>query len=276
VVLATQCALLKDEEMSRMNKTGIEYLTHTWNPIAMRCSPISEGCRSCWHIAMCKRHSANPKLSPDIRTARAGGPPILLVDKLDEPKRLRKPAVIGVQFMGDLFHEAVSDDDISAVFLRMATFYTHTFMVLTKRPKRMREWIINCGWEKSWPNIWLGVSVENQKRADERIPILLDTPAAVRFVSCEPILSEIDFSAYPPFKTKYRSAVEVGKVLSGEYGIHWVIVGAESGPGARPMNPDWARSILTQCKQAGVSFFMKQMSKKAPIPRGLMIREWPE
>ena len=116
------------------------------------------------------------------------------------------------------------------------------------------------------PNIWLGVTVENQQRADGRIPLLLQCPATVRYVSIEPMLGPVDLDAY------WGAPEGLGEPV----GLDWIIVGGETGPGARPMNPDWARDVRDQCKAAGVPFFFKQMAGKAPIPDDLMIREWPE
>lgn len=230
-----------------MNRTGIQYLDFSWNPLAMRCTPMSAGCANCWHLRMCKRHAANPKLSREMRDARAGGPPALLFDELEAPLKRKKPARIGVQFMGDLFHEDVSDTDVLAVMSTIQDCPQHTFLILTKRPKRMREffeWFYSYPWEQlddpPLMNLWLGVSVENQKAADERIPILLQTPAAVRWVSVEPMLEEIELHNYFPVT------------------IDWIIAGAESGPGARPCKLEWVRSLKNQCVEAGVPFFYKQ------------------
>lgn len=172
-------------------------------------------------------------------------------DRLDQPLRWKKPRRIFVVSMGDLFHEDVTDKQIDGIFERMTHpmmgMDHHTYLILTKRPER-----ILAGHQEhfaEWPNIWLGVTCENQQAADERIPILLQIPAAVRFVSCEPMLSEIDFSHLP------ESGAE----------LDWVICGGESGPGARPMHPDWARSIRDYCQAAGVPFFFKQWGNWAEI-----------
>ena len=139
-----------------------------------------------------------------------------------------------------------------------------------------------------WPNVWLGTSVEDQATADERIPHLLDLPATVRFVSAEPLLGPIKFYDRDPIRlahgidARLENRVYVNMLRGwgiGPYrkrGIDWVIVGGESGPKARPMNPDWARSIRDQCATAGVAFFMKQMAQRAGIPADLMVREFPK
>ena len=284
-----------------MNKTKIEYLTHTWNPIAMRCSKVSAGCDNCWHLRMCKRHAGNGKLSPDVRAAKGGGPPILLASELEAPLRQRKPARIGVQFMGDLFHEDVPFEFIDKVFAVMALCPQHTFQVLTKRSCRMRDYssgrptaldhrnaavfarlfelaeeynrvpdeaawreAYERGWSKlRWPppNVWLGTSVENQA-AVHRIEHLVRCPAAVRFLSLEPLLGEVDLSEHLE-EAGYESGGRQGWVTTGD-GINWVIVGGESGPGARPCKPDWVRSIRDQCKAAGVPFWFKGWGEWAP------------
>jgi protein gp37 len=179
--------------------------------------------------------------------------PLLHPDRLYQPLHWRKPRRIAVCLMGDLFHEEVPSDFCLRIWQTMHSWPCplHTFFILTKRPKWMRAFVKSY-W--SGGNIWLGVSVENQTTADERIPILLGTPAAHCWVSIEPMLGPVIL----------RSRLD------------WVICGGESGPGARPMDPDWARSVRDQCRDAGVPFFMKQMSKRAPIPDDLMVREFPE
>ena len=144
--------------------------------------------------------------------------------------------------MSDLFHDAVPDAFIAQVFDVMQRAERHTFQILTKRPERMARLCRDL--LPLLPNVWLGTSVEHQAAADERIPLLLDTPAAVRFLSCEPLLSDIDLSAY--------LCLEEARQLD------WVIVGGESGEHYRPMDLDWARSIREQCQTAGIAYFFKQ------------------
>jgi len=242
-----------------MNETDIEYLEMTWNPIAMRCIPISIGCAGCWHIAMANRLAGNLAFPKEVRAAYSGeGPPILVESRLGEPLRRKKPTTIGVQFMGDLFHKDLSFELIGDIWQTMFEASQHTYLVLTKRPTRMKEFV-----EEYWvdavdyhpddsilPNVWLGVTAENQKAADERIPILLETPATVRFVSCEPLLGPIDF----------------GELY---HGLSWCIIGAESGPNARGMNEDWVRSLILQCKSHAIPIFYKQQiinGKKISMP----------
>jgi protein gp37 len=258
-----------------MNKTGIEYMDLSWNPIAMRCTPASEGCANCWHLRMADRLAGNTKLPDDVRAAYAGdGPPVRIAERLEQPLKRKKSAVIGVQFMGDLFHEDVPDEFIRHVFQVMGKCEQHVFQVLTKRPERMRNWINEYvvdrdGNPDPFPHIWLGVTVEN---ADNlwRVPELLQTPAAVRFVSCEPLLGPIIV----------KPCLTENKPRRWYRGIDWVIAGGESGPGARPMHPDWARSLRDQCQAAGVAFFLKQAiidgrMVKLPELDGKQWREFP-
>lgn len=234
-----------------MQKTNIEYLTHTWNPIAMRCDPVSAGCANCWHLSMARRHAANPKLSDALRSGRAGGAPLLMVGELNAPLGLRKPAVIGVQFMGDLFHESVSLEILSRVMVAAANTMNarHTFVFLTKRPAVMAGFFegvsahVPPGTEHPPSNFWLGVSVEDQKTADERIPILLDIPAAVRFVNYEPALGPVDW--YPWVMDAGRS-------------IDWLIAGAETGPKKRPADLEWLTRAADCCRCGLVPFFFKR------------------
>ena len=176
-----------------MNRTGIQYLDYTYNPIAMRCTRVSEGCDNCWHLRMCKRHVGNEKLSDEMREARDGGPPAMMHDELTAPFRLRKASFIGVEFMGDLFHETIPESFFVMVWDVMVECPQHTFMLLTKRPERAKEMI-----PAEAENIWVGVSAENQRTADERIPVLLQIPAKVRFVSMEPLLGPVDITRWLP------------------------------------------------------------------------------
>lgn len=281
-----------------MAKTKIEWATHTWNPVT-GCSPVSEGCSNCYAKRMAKRLAGKagyPKDDPFKVT--------LHPDKLDEPFRWKKPRNVFVVSMGDLFHEDVPDDWILKVFDVIGSCPQHIFMILTKRPEQMKEFIEKlqvryyniCSpikaefrlketpfFSKYKPikNLWLGVTAENQKRADERIPILLQIPAAVRFVSVEPMLGPVDLSVYlEPGINKSMLNPEArcghhGNLLHGKPCIHcfpdrlnWVICGGESGPSARPMHPDWARSLRDQCQTAGVPFFLKQWGEFMPDDTG--------
>lgn len=237
-----------------MQRTKIEYLTHSWSPLAMRCTPVSEGCQNCWHIAMAKRLAGNHLIDRDAQRAYAGidGPSMNFVE-LEAPLHLRKPSRIGVQFMGDLFHENVLFSTIARIFRAMIEANNHIYLLLTKRLDRaldFDDWsenqLHNCIISPWQDHIWLGVSIENQARAGERIPVLLQTPASKRFVSVEPMLSQINISEYL-----------VDQDEGFRPGLDWVICGGETGPKARPMHPDWVRSIRDQCQAAGVPFFFK-------------------
>ena len=198
---------------------------------------------------------------------------------LTQPLKWRRPRMIFVCAHGDLFHEGVPDEWIDRVFAVMALSPQHTFQVLTKRAKRMREYmgdmmqpgsarVMKIGQATAqfvafvadqssvvWfplPNVWLGVSAEDQTRADERVPDLLATPAAVRFVSAEPLLGPIDFNEVIPNPIAWNFKY-------GFDGLNWIIAGGESGRDARPMHPDWARSIRDQCATAGVAFFLRAL-----------------
>lgn len=194
---------------------------------------------------------------------------------LMRPLKRKKPTTYFVNSMGDLFHEDAPDEWIDRAFTVMALSPQHTFQVLTKRPDRMREYLTRLDQEpvsetarrlaKAWPdncripieivfplpNVWLGVSCERQQEANERIPLLLQTPAAVRFISAEPLLGPIDLHEVIPDPLAWN-------LKHGFDGLDWVICGGESGPGSRPMHPAWARSLRDQCLAAGVPFFFKQ------------------
>jgi len=230
--------MTKIEWTHREGTTGV-----TWNPIA-GCTKISEGCAHCYAERMATRLKGRfgyPEDEPFRVT--------LHPDRLSEPRKWRKPRTVFVCSMGDLFHEVVPGTFIHHIWIQMALCRDHTFLVLTKRPERMAELVPALNnYEHGTPNnVWLGVTAENQQRANERIPLLLQTPAAVRFVSIEPMLGPVDLRWY----------LGTGEMLSSHY-LDWVIVGGESGPGARPMHPDWARGVRDQCAAAGVPFFFKQ------------------
>lgn len=273
-----------------MQKTKIEYLTHTWNPIGMECTPVSAGCQNCWHIANVKRFGV---INPGLRKK-----------ELQAPLRLRKPARIGVQFMGDLFHESVSFEWIDRVFGLMLASDVHTFYVLTKRPDRMFEFFKkrpSLLWagilrgvykEKKWPfdNVWLGVTCENQEMANERIPILLQIPAAKRFVSLEPLLSKID--SYSLCR-KTNDTEKNSRSFQSESSHHqrnphaqkldislidWVIIGAETGPGHRECKPEWVESVIRHCGIAEIPVFTKNFyvsGEKVSGPELGWPREYP-
>lgn len=242
--------------------TTIEWTDVTWNPVS-GCRKVSPGCAHCYAETMARRQMGpwKGRAFEDVR---------LHPDRLDAPLRWRKPKRVFVNSMSDLFHEDVPDEFIDRVFATMALAKQHTFQVLTKRPKRMQAFCsgpMMSDWPGGLPNVWLGVSAEDQQRADERIPILLDTPAAVRFVSAEPLLGPIEFSAscVAPFS---------GFPDEVNGGLHWIIVGGESGPGARPCDVDWIRDIVRQCREAGVACFVKQLGAYPALIHGDAMATW--
>ncbi len=254
-------------------KSKIEWTEQTWNPV-VGCSIVSPGCSNCYAMKMAARTEAMGISRYDGTTRVVNGNAVWTgkISKAPshtwlQPIERKKPSVYFVNSMSDLFHPDVPDDWILDTFTVMAIAHWHKFQVLTKRADRMRDFLnrrdlldqiyLNWyGWSggarevQGWPlpNVWLGVSAERQQEADERIPLLLDTPAAIRFISAEPLLGPLDLSDY---------LVETARSNWDSY-LDWVIVGGESGPGARPMHPDWARSLRDQCAAAGVPFFFKQ------------------
>lgn len=229
--------------------------TRTWSPIRMRCTRVSAGCDNCWHLRMADRHAANPTLSKRMREARAGGAPYLDLETLEEPLHWRKPQHVFTMGMGDLFHDRLTHEDQDMVRQIIGIAKTHTFYVVTKRPESA---LALFEIHKAPDNLWLGVSCEDQQTADTRIPILLQIPVAHRFVSLEPLLSDI----------KLRREWIVRHSVAGHDGwqepptLEFVIAGAETGPHARPANPEWFRRIRDDCAAAGVPFWLKQVDAK--------------
>lgn len=248
-----------------MTKTKIEWTDATWNPIR-GCSRVSAGCKNCYAERIAARFSGVGMPYEGLsKNGRWTGEVRFVTERIDDPRQWKKPRRIFVNSMSDLFHKKVKLDWIGQIYTVMRYSPQHTFQILTKRPQGMLEYFKLLPASMILPNVWLGVSVEDQKTADERIPLLLQTPAAVRFISAEPLLG--------PINLVKAFGQGVGELMTDH--LDWVIVGGESGPGARPMNPDWARSLRDQCEMSGVKFFMKQMSKKEPIPEDLLIREFP-
>jgi protein gp37 len=209
-------------------KSSIEWTEMTWNPVT-GCTKVSQGCKNCYANRMALRLKA---MGSERYTN--GFKPTLHYDLTELPRRWRKPRTIFVNSMSDLFHEAVPESFIRTIFATMRDCPQHTFQVLTKRSERLAKLGPSLEWP---PNVWMGVSVESSA-VMSRITDLARVPAKVRFLSCEPLIGPLNRIPLP--------------------GIHWVIVGGESGPGARPIQPRWVESIRTQCESAGVSFFFKQ------------------
>jgi protein gp37 len=229
----------------------IQWTEETWNPVT-GCKKVSPGCKNCYAEKMHARlaEMGQAKYAQPFSTVRWHE------SEMDRPKRWRKPRTIFVCSMSDLFNKDVPTWFIEDVFRVIKSEERHTFQVLTKRGHRMQPFVTQGFWG-DLPNLWIGTSVEDQKRAEGRIHFLKDTPAAVRFLSVEPLLDPVD--------------------LGDLSGIHWVICGGESGPGARPMDPDWARSIRDQCQKQGVAFFFKQWGGvRKTENRELDGREWNE
>jgi len=289
----------------------ISWTDASWNPVT-GCSHVSPGCQNCYAEALSLRFgfSKKPWTAPN-----AAENVVLHPERLEQPLRWRKPRRVFVNSMSDLFHERVPFEVIGAVFAVMAARPDHTFQVLTKRPERMREWFL---WAEAgpnhpleivevcvlnyveachlvdertlWPlpNVWLGVSVEDQRRADERIPVLLQTPAAVRFLSCEPLLERLDLARLALGNGDTGDCLNhvatdiwtgAGNQSRNWGRVDWVIAGGESGPGYRPCDLDWLRSLRDQCAAAGVAFFCKQPAgprSEMPLPDDLQVREFPQ
>lgn len=272
--------------------TSIEWTDTTWNPVR-GCSRVSEGCRHCYAERQAVR-AVGGRMAGFVRSTPEGprwtGKVDLVPEKLAEPLGWKKPRRVFVNSMSDLFHEALPDEAIAAVFGVMAAAPQHTFQVLTKRPERMRRFLSqrdpwstfkaaarshgvaapksvpeSVDWSRDpLPNVWLGVSIEDQVSAGERIPHLLATPAQVRFVSAEPLLGRIMLDAIPVGRDVWNALDRVeaaDAVAEGDCGsaLDWVIVGGESGFGARPVDVAWIRDVVGQCRAANVPVFVKQL-----------------
>lgn len=286
-----------------MGDTKIEWTDKVWNAIR-GCSRVSEGCRNCYAEGVAYRFSGpgGPyeglvRIGSDGLRRREWNGQIKFVEKhLLDPLKWKEPKRIFVNSMSDLFHENVTDEMRDQIFAVMALCTQHTFQVLTKRPERMGQYVATRGrvfavwmrmggdWplrdgceEPVWPlpNVHLGVSCEDQATADKRIPLLLETPAAVRFISAEPLLGEICLKRIQMPDVLFGWIDQ--NALTGDYfrharlvgfngpRINWVIAGGESGPGARPMYPDWARWLRDECEESGTPFFFKQWGEYVSV-----------
>jgi protein gp37 len=259
-----------------MGKTSIEWTDASWNPI-VGCTEVSPGCANCYAARLAATRLRNTPQYKDLAalsgkydgdvngvrvSSRWAGQLRFLPERLEEPLHWRQPRKIFVCDMGDLFHESVPAELIAQVFMVMRDCPQHTFQVLTKRPQRMLDIIGHDSPYSKNPlrNVWVGVSVENQHFADERIPLLLATPAAVRWISAEPLLGPVNLRDIQG-KDYLHEAKLAGATIPRA--LDWIVCGGESGPNARPMHPDWARSLRDQCLAAGVPFFFKQWGEWA-------------
>lgn len=253
----------------------------TWNPIRARnkatgrtgwhCEHVSDGCSNCYAERM--NRSGRGKFGTNLYYIPASRSliDVYLDDKiLTQPFHWKKSRLIFVCSMTDLFGEWVTDKWLDRMFTVMALTPQHTFQILTKHPDRMASYLFNRHGRLPLPHIWLGVSVEDQKTANERIPALLRIPAAVRFVSCEPLLRPIWLKGQ---SWSYFIFTHPTPELDEKTGLDWVIVGGESGTKARPMHPDWVRSIRDQCGAANVPFFFKQWGEWGPIAININMSE---
>ena len=299
----------------------IEWTDATWNPIR-GCSAVSPGCANCYAATVAARFNGPGMPYEGLATRdprpRWTGEVRLVPEHLADPLRWQRPRRVFVNSMSDLFHESLPFEIIAAIFGVMAAAERHVFQVLTKRPARMLEWFewyegssgfgggsafaavfaarehgVDVGWpcydsvrratfEPAWPlpNVWLGVSAEDQQRANERIPLLLKCPAAVRWVSAEPLLGSLWI-----VPRLYRHADERLCGLGGCEKcrrLDWVVVGGESGPGARLCDVAWIGSVVEQCAAAGVPVVQHPMDPEALLAGGLADRkggdpeEWPD
>lgn len=307
-----------------MGSSSIEWTDATWNPIVgctkvsagcKHCYAEKMSIRLALMANADEANGRNPgrkghyREVVDLQAKRWNRRVPLVPEALGDPLRWKKPRRVFVNSMSDLFHEEVPDSYIDKVFAVMALCPGHSFQVLTKRPTRAKEYLLSLAGDvpnrlffahqdipkpRRWkggefpgwplPNVWLGASIEDRDTADERIIHLVQSPAAVRFLSCEPLLGWIDLEPYlwatgATTAGPFFDALGHHRGGSGGIGgqaitsfptgdLHWVIAGGESGPGARPMHPDWARSLRDQCSAAGVPFFFKQWGAFRPVETG--------
>lgn len=226
--------------------SAIEWTDETWNPV-VGCTKVSQGCKFCYaktlhdrrHRAALAGKTTAPQYQHPFETVQ------LMPARLNQPLTWRRPRRVFVNSVSDLFHEAVPDDFLDKIFLVMSLASKHQFQILTKRSERMRQYMSQTRHlnQMQWPlpNVWLGVSVENEEAASQRIGDLMLTPAAVRFLSCEPLLGPVDLR------------------YIGRTKVDWVIVGGESGPRARNCNIGFVRDVVRQCQAARVAVFVKQL-----------------
>lgn len=267
--------------------TKISWATETWNPIT-GCSPVSEGCANCYAARMAKRLAGRygyPEIEPFAVTFH---------DELSKPHQWKRPRMVFVCSMGDIFHPDVQDEWIARALNVINDCHWHKFLILTKRPERMEAFFKefyakmehSCmRVETPIKNLWLGTTAENQEQAEKRLPHLLRTPAVKRFVSCEPLLGPVDLEGVQ-FEHSHgffgnalrwthlpdcrRKELQNGAVYPK---LDWVIAGGETGPGARPMHPEWVRSLRDQCVNADVPFHFKSWGEFGTISKNLSTNE---
>lgn len=255
-----------------MQKTNIEWADYVWNPVT-GCTKVSQGCKNCYAETFHHRFEKTHGKFTNV---------ICHYARLHQPLKVKKGGRVFVNSMSDLFHESVPYPFILDVFNIMVRTPHLTYLILTKRPEKALKYFTTLeSWDgeyKALPNVWIGVSCEDQATANERIPLLLQLPAAVRFLSCEPLLGPINLVGINKkehsLQTNFTDSLR-GRFISvdhkckqkstGTNNIHWVIAGGESGHKARPMHPDWARSLRDQCAAANVPFFFKQWGEWLPI-----------
>jgi protein gp37 len=247
--------------------SAIEWTDRTWNP-CVGCAKVSAGCKNCYaerqayRVALMEHAQGRRSVYLDVIRGEEeafeghwNGRAKFLPERLAQPLKWRKPCRVFVNSMSDLFHSDITVEQVASVWEVMRDTPRHTYQILTKRPARMLD-VVSTMVKRFGvlPNVWLGVSVEDQKAADHRIPWLQETGAALRFLSVEPLLGPVDLQL-----AAFNGADSFGKLE----GIGWVIVGGESGPGARVCDLDWIREVVTQCRVAGVPCFVKQLGAAA-------------
>lgn len=270
-----------------MQNSAIEWTHHTFNPW-LGCTKVSPGCANCYAETLMDTRYGRVKWgkgNPRQRTSESNWKQPLRWNKQANGTRQR----VFCASLADVFDQEVSDDWRDDLFNLIYECQNLDWLILTKRPEAARDFLL--GWS-TFKNVWLGISVEDQERADKRIPLLMQIPAKVRFLSVEPQLEAVDLGFEVEVtnrdKERAQAALAQGKMVPVSAlvpgivyrtpraaGIHWVICGGESGAGKRPFNPDWGRQLRDQCKAAGIAYFFKQIDKVQPIPSDLMVREFP-
>jgi protein gp37 len=288
------------------DKTRISWTEATWNP-ASGCTKVSPGCTHCYidrtpPFRFEARHFADPYPGDTANVGASTGVQ-LHPNRLTTPLRWTRPRLVFAGSLTDLFHTEIPAEFLAQVFAVMAATGRHTYQVLTKRPHRMRAWLagpgeaavraVLAGWahergqqftgSTAWiaapdlaetitwplPNVWVGVSAETQDWAHTRIPVLLDTPAAIHWVSAEPLLGPLDLRRWLPTghdeRTRTNPTPSSATGAEAAPALDWVVTGGESGPDARPVHPDWIHALRDQCATAGVAFHFKQWGEWAPV-----------